>query len=218
MVVDKVITQKEQLDIVGATLLSIKEAEKLPLELRKYANWWWLRSPGKDSDFAASVNTLGTVLYNGDAISSSRDAVRPALQIKNMQPSNLQIGDIFEFGGKIFKIISDNLAFCLTDIGMCEFRKDWKAENANDYENSDVKKYVDEWFNQSVQENDYPCKYFDGREEKVYLTDFLKGILFAREGRYLDYIYKTVGRCRGTKNMERCDCCGDRSRCDFHSR
>ena len=193
MLVKKYVTDDVNLDITGATLLSIEEAGQLPLELRKYNNWWWLRSPGKDYDFAASVNTLGTVLYNGDAISSSSDAVRPALQIKNTQSSNLQVGDKFEFGGKEFKVISYNLAFCVTDIGKCCFRKDWKAADSNDYEKSDVKKFVDEWFNQSVQENDYPCKYFDGREEKVYLTDFQKGVWFAKTGKHLDYIYKTVG-------------------------
>lgn len=218
MLVKKHITEDVNLDIVGATILSIEEAEKLPIKLRKYDRWWWLRSPGRSSCFAACVLSGGSVSDNGNGVSNRFAAVRPALQIKNLNSTTLKIGDIFEFGGKTFKIISDKLAFCLTDIGEHCFRGDGRARGANNYEKSDIKKFVDEWFNQSIQENDYPCKYFDGREEKVYLTDYQKGIWFARTGKHIEYIYKTVGRCRGTKNMEMCTCDGDRSRCDFHSR
>lgn len=215
MLVKKHTTEDVDLDIVGATLLSIEEAEKLPIELCKYDNWWWLRSHGTDSN-AAFVYYDGTPRRNGDFVEHRDNVVRPALQIENMQSSNLQIGDTFDFGGKSFKIISNTLAFCLTDIGEHCFRADYRASDSNDYEKSDVKKYVDDWFNHSACENNYPCKYFDEVEEKVYLTEFEKGVLFAKEGKYPDYICKKVGRCNGTKNMERCDCNGDRSKCDFH--
>ena len=215
MLVQKHTTDDVDLDITGATLLSIEEAEKLPLEMGKYDTWWWLRSPGTDSN-AAYVYYDGTPRRNGDYVENSDNTVRPALQIENLKSSNLQIGDTFDFGGKAFKIISNNLAFCLTDIGEYCFREDYRAEDSNKYEKSDVKKYVDDWFNQSVKENNYPCKYFDEVEEKVYLTEFEKGVLFAKEGKCSDYIFKKVGRCSGTKNKERCDCNGNRSKCDFH--
>jgi len=137
----------EELEITGATLLSIEEAEKLPIELRKYNCWWWLLSSDNNFLRAPIVNYDGTPRRNGDFVEHRDNVVRPALQIENMQFSNLKIGDIFEFGGKPFKIITDELAFCLSDIGTCKFRKDWKSKDANDYEKSDVKKYVDDWFN-----------------------------------------------------------------------
>ncbi len=43
--------------------------------------WWWLRSPGIDSDHAAFVNHGGSVFDNGSSVSSSDRAVRPALWI-----------------------------------------------------------------------------------------------------------------------------------------
>lgn len=39
-------------------------------------------------------------------------------------------------------------ALCDNIIGKCVFREDWKAKEANEYEASDVKKYVDKWFNE----------------------------------------------------------------------
>ena len=139
------------LAIASATLLSIEEAKELSPELRKYERWWWLWSPGDASLGAAGVDYDGSVYDLGYIVYNSRDAVRPALQISNLQSSNLQIGDVFTFGGKPFQIISDNLAFCLSDIGTCAFREDWKVANANDYETSDVKKFVDEWFNEAIK-------------------------------------------------------------------
>ena len=137
----------EDLDITCATLLSIEEVEKLPLELRKYGNCWWLRSPGDRYSFAAYAYCGGSVNYRGSYVDYNSYAVRPALQIKNLNSSNLQIGDKFVFGEKEFEIISDSFAFCVTDIGRYCFKEDWKAKDANDYEKSDVKKYVDDWFN-----------------------------------------------------------------------
>lgn len=153
MVVDKVITQKEQLDIIGATLLSIEEAKQLPLRLRKYTNWWWLRSSGYRSNRAAVVCSFGSVSDPGSSIEYCDRVVRPALKINNLNCSNLQIGDVFMFGGKWFEVISNSLAFCLEDIGFYCFGRDLKAEDANDYEKSDVKEFIDDWFNRSLQES-----------------------------------------------------------------
>ena len=43
--------------------------------------WWWLRSPGDVSDFAALVYDVGSVHYYGYSVSSVDGAVRPALWI-----------------------------------------------------------------------------------------------------------------------------------------
>ena len=43
--------------------------------------WWWLRSPGGDSDYAALVYGGGSVGNYGSSVNSSDDAVRPALWI-----------------------------------------------------------------------------------------------------------------------------------------
>ena len=43
--------------------------------------WWWLRSPGNDSDYAAIVSSDGSVYYNGSNVDDADDCVRPALWI-----------------------------------------------------------------------------------------------------------------------------------------
>lgn len=138
------------LRITGATLLSTRIAEKLSLDLRKHANWYWLRSPGDFSRSVASVDYEGYVFNYGLPAYSSHISVRPALYIKNIESSIFKVGDTLMFGGKEFEIISDSLALCSSDIGKCAFRKDRNAEDANDYEKSDVKKYVDDWFNKAI--------------------------------------------------------------------
>ena len=146
MKVEKIITKAEELEITGATLLSIEEAKNLPLRLRQYDDWWWLRSPGYFSFLAAYVHNDGSVDNYGYGVSDSIDAVRPALKIKNLKSSNFQIGDVFIFGDKKFEIMREDYAFCLKNIGYHCFREDRRAIDANQYEKSDVKKFVDKWF------------------------------------------------------------------------
>ena len=136
------------LRIIGVTLPSIDEAKQLPLELRFYKDWWWLRSAGSYSNFAAVVRNDGSLSAAGNTVDAS-NAVRPVLQI-DIKSSIFKVGDTFIFGGKYFDIITDEFAFCQTDIGTCAFREDWEAEDANTYEKSDAKKFVDEWFVDSM--------------------------------------------------------------------
>lgn len=148
------INDETELNITGATLLSIEEVVALPYYLRAYKNWWWLRSPGRQSYNAVLVNKGGRIYGYGYPVGIDDDAVRPVLQISNLEPTNLKIGDSIFFGEKEFEIISDELAFCKTDIGICCFREDCEAEDANDYEKSDIKKFVDKWFERALKENE----------------------------------------------------------------
>lgn len=140
------------LEIVGATLLSVEEVELVPEDLRSYSTWWWLRSPGCDSEHAASVYRNVPVNDFGHGVNHGRGAVRPALLIKDLESSNLKIGDIILFDNKEFEIISDSLAFCKTGIAHHCFNSDRKKQDANIYETSEIKKFVDKWFEKSKKE------------------------------------------------------------------
>lgn len=137
--------------IKGATLLSKKEVENLLTKEERRCTYqggccfWWLRSPGNCQYRTTSVLSDGSVSYHGLGVSHDGGCVRPAL-ILNLNSSTLQIGDVFEFGDNKFKIISNKYALCEEAIGRCIFRKDWRAKDSNVYEKSDVKKYVDNWF------------------------------------------------------------------------
>lgn len=139
--------KESDLDVLEATLLTKEEAKQLPERLRKYDNWWWLKSPSRYSDGAIYVSASGGMSDGGVFYVGK---VRPALKISNLESSGLKVGDKFEFGGQEFEIISDNKAFCLNDIGECAFRQELRI---NVYETSNIKKYVDDWFEKSKKES-----------------------------------------------------------------
>jgi len=151
--VTRVIARETDLEITGATLLTVEEARELPEMLRKRSYWWWLQSPGKDSSHVAHVGFDGNINNYGADVDNYYGGVRPALIISNFESSGLKIGDMFEFGDKQFEIISDNKAFCLGCITSMAFREDWRAPDANDYEKSNVKKRIDVWFERSKKES-----------------------------------------------------------------
>lgn len=142
-------TEEEvDIEITGATLLPIEDAGVMPDHL-----WRWLRSPADGPGIASIVSYDGCVFHVGFIVDHLRDnAVRPALKIENLKSTNLKIGDSIFFGGKEFEIISDSLAFCKTDIGEPCPRKDC-AKCANKYERSDIKKFIDDWFENVIREN-----------------------------------------------------------------
>jgi len=47
-----------------------------------WACWWWLRSPGNNSNNAANVNNDGNVNVNGNNVNNDSGGVRPALPHK----------------------------------------------------------------------------------------------------------------------------------------
>jgi len=56
-----------------------------------WACWWWLRSPGNNSNNAANVNDDGSVNINGNNVNNASGGVRPALPqphfARNLAPS-----------------------------------------------------------------------------------------------------------------------------------
>ena len=136
-------SNKKLPDIKYADLLTPQETVKLPKPLLKHGYWWQLRSPGYYSDYVAFVSSSGSVnSVNscGNYDYSSNGAVRPALRISNL--NDYKVGDDFKFGGEWFRIIDDNTAFCLNNIGVRKFN-----EESNNYETSKIKDYIDNWFN-----------------------------------------------------------------------
>lgn len=126
---------------------------------------YWLKTAGKKRSNVFIVMRNGEIAevsilpnYRGDILVCG---IRPVLVLSEMS-NNCQIGDYFRLGESIFKIVSNNLAICTKVIGGSKFRRnadrDIDAPDANDYEQSDVKKYVDNWFNRaySAYKDDTP--------------------------------------------------------------
>ena len=149
--------------IKGITLLSTEEAEDLLTKEQRICKyngencWWWLRSPGRCQSSVATVIHVGSVYYYGDIVGSGGGCVRPALILSSLKPSNLKsieklgVGEHFEFGGYTFTVISNKYALCDEAIAKMAFREDWEVKDANVYEKSDVKKFLDNWFKENYK-------------------------------------------------------------------
>lgn len=64
-------------------------------DFSKTGSWWWLRSPGYDSGYAAGVYDYGWVYRYGHDAGSSGDGVRPALHL------NLSSSNLFSYAGTV---------------------------------------------------------------------------------------------------------------------
>lgn len=147
--IERYIKEHDSVEIVGVTILSKEEYNSYNDIIPEINNSWWLRSPGIEQFRAACVHSSGSSDYY--SVNYAHYAVRPALII-NLESSNLNIGDRFVFADKDWTVISDMLAICNSNIGTCTFRKNWEASNANVYEKSDLKKYVEDWFRRTMEE------------------------------------------------------------------
>lgn len=150
---DKHITQEVDIDILGITLLSAEEAETLPPDIRDIKKTWWLRSPGYGDNYA-SIMLEGFTAFT-DIRDDSKIDVRPALEVGYermcMTKPRLDRGDKINLAGHTWTVISYQYILCDDIIGKCAFRKDYNASDANDYEKSDVKKFLDDWFEKSIK-------------------------------------------------------------------
>ena len=146
---EKIVASKVStaIDVKGIALLSIEEYDNLKHKISRIDGYWWLRSPGYSADSAACVfGAYGRDLVLGFNV-SGKLGVRPALHIGNPESSSLQIGDRIEVANYTWTIISDTMALCDDIISDQPFREDWKADNANDYEASDIKRFLEDWWN-----------------------------------------------------------------------
>lgn len=129
-------------DVVSCDLLSVEEAKNLPRWIRSNVYWWWLRSPGNCFYYAAFVYCDG-FLDNSDGVDVDNDdgAVRPVLQVSNLDSLNLEIGETVKVFNLMAEYIGENKVL------LCEpiFKSCFDSES-NDYETSEVKKKIDEWF------------------------------------------------------------------------
>lgn len=148
MKVFKQIVTKKELDIkfTGITLLSKDEYNNNKDIIPPVNSRWWLRSPGYLQYFAVYVYADGPITDR--TVDSDCSCVRPALYI--WKSSDLNRGDKFELAGRLWTVLSNNLALCDDTVGQTCFREDRTAEDANDYEKSDIKKWLHDW----AEEND----------------------------------------------------------------
>ena len=146
MKVDKIITTTEplELEITGITLLSRKEYEECRTNIPHINKWWWLRSSCSNIGlYVCVVTDYGTLDYN--SLNGDYVGVRPAL-VMDRKSSNLEIGDKLKIKERSWTVISDRLALCDDMITEMPFKKDWRVDDADDYESSDIKSFIEAWW------------------------------------------------------------------------
>ena len=137
-------------NIKGITALSVEEYEKYWNKISPVEESWWLCSPGCSADRVACVFGESGDVYVYGFFVYREFGVRPALQISNPESMNLESGDVFSFGGQTFTYLGEGLALCDDIIGKCVFQEAYKAPDANDYEKSDVKAYMEKWLEKQL--------------------------------------------------------------------
>jgi len=130
------------IEVTDISLLTVEEAERLPENIREYEDWWWLRTPGISSHYAAFVHFDGPVSILGAGVTHVNVGVRPALTISNLEDLGVRVGDTIIIQDKKYVVVSDNKVLYNDDAVYHRFDKD-----SNDYEKSEIKKIVDGWLN-----------------------------------------------------------------------
>lgn len=154
MKIEKIVKSSVKCDVEinRAFIPAAVEFDLIPEKLKAYNTDWWLAIPGDCGCDVVVVACDGEYIgYDGKKLSDRVDeyypVVRPCLEI-----SGLSVDDVFIFGGMEFEVVAENLAFCLGDIGITEYRSDYRAADATDYETSNAKKFVDAWFDRAKKE------------------------------------------------------------------
>ena len=65
-------------------------------------------------------------------------------------------------------------------------------------------------------EDENICASYRVRKVKSYLNDYEQGVYFGRYGIRKEYIEKDEPYCMATRELESCNCDGDRSKCNFY--
>ena len=126
-------------------LLSIEEYEKYKNVIPRINSWWWLRSPGYGSFSIAIVNSVGSVDDFGYFVDRDIYGVRPALCLES---DDLPIigtrKNYFDFP---WVLIDKDLWIAEVPVGFWRF-----DEKSNDYEKSEIRKKLIEWYDSRYEE------------------------------------------------------------------
>lgn len=143
-------------------LLTAEEAKKLPEDIRmcdtpkKFGGyisnnnkcWWWLRSPGNLSRIAAVVGASGAVYELGNFVSDVDCTVRPVIRVTDENIDDMkeiEDGYIRYLGTKWIDITDYIGTVCLLK-KKCLKRPHRFDSASNDYEKSEIKEYIEEWY------------------------------------------------------------------------
>ena len=139
------------LDIDEITLLTAEEASQLPIDILHSESWWWLKSPGYYQPYnVSSVHFDGKWICFEDRCDRDDGGIRPAIKVADSDTSGLTTGAKIAFGGYCWTMVLPQTLLCDSIIEYRCWREDSTAADANDWEKSDIKKWLEEWVEKSL--------------------------------------------------------------------
>ena len=76
--------------------------------------------------------------------------------------------------------------------------------------------YTSEDSYEDAYEDENICASYRVRKVKTHLSDYEQGVYFGRYGIRKEYIENDEPYCMATRELESCNCDGDRSKCNFY--
>ena len=133
-------------DIESIYLLSFKEAKDLPLSVLSNGSFWWLRSKGDKRGLATMVDNVG--YFYPYCFVDGICGVRPAIRIKGLKLNNIiRVGDTVDLLGMEAQYIGNNSILLRENISAHRF-----DAKSNEYEISEIKKYIEDWLEEKMKE------------------------------------------------------------------
>ena len=132
------------MEIKEITLLSKEEFESCKEFIKPFEGWWWLRSPGRRCNALCVASQNNFYGASGLIVDKTFVSVRPALRI-DPDSSGITPGKEIQLAGQTWTAVSGSLMLCDQEITKMGFRDDWQAPDANCYDTSDVRKYLESW-------------------------------------------------------------------------
>lgn len=138
--------------IKDITLLSVDEYKRYKNTIPPKHFWWWLRSQGEEYDRAAIACGDGSLHTN--YVDNSAICVRPVIVC---EPIEIMPGTKINALGMTWTMLDGLLILCDESIGYSAFREDSDASDANNYEVSDVKKFIQNWATKEIMNEGETC-------------------------------------------------------------
>lgn len=141
-------TKEECINIIGVTLLE-KEDYLVNKDIISFlGERWWTRTPADFGDHTC-VEVIEDPNYTIAGVNSFI-AVRPALIVSSVSSRLVKKGDKYLLGEMSWTAItgvnSNILLLADESIGRGQFRAGVRAADADDYEKSKIKKWLEEWY------------------------------------------------------------------------
>ena len=126
-------------------LLSCEEYERYEDVIPKINTWWWLRSPGEDSDNATLVDNDGNIYYDGYYFYLDNYGVRPGIKLSYLpvDKNKRAVGRRYIYNNFPFIIIDEEKGLAIAEVPITF---DKFNDKSNDYENSYIRKFLLDWY------------------------------------------------------------------------